>query len=528
MSDGHKRFHKLSFFIFLVSGITNIESYISSEPDYKHMLYGGVWKHVIFNPPELMPDIVQASKYVISFIQKRYPGAFTNNRTVTCLSEIDLWCSDSDEVPLAITDYVTTKNGHEYPISIPLSLGKTYNFQLTFNQNETIIIIHHITITKTLEMGQFYVYAHTFHRTFGALHEKHLSRCTSGCTGEGFPKELIILSNLATNKQLELTPEEKCYIAEAEHFCSLHSLQETHSSAQNRKMETDVPRNTLEHSHSDSIQEQTGQQIDRTELHIMTYNMWNFNTYQQNGDYYQRIDRISKLLKVSSPDIVAFQEVRLETPLGGKLGPCQMDHLISVMPQYQFVYQPAQMQMNSLEQGRTEEGLAIFSKYPIIHHDYLLLFRNQSNSADLNQRICQHAVILIPSFGKVHVFNTHLSLSHEAREVAVKQILQYMSCYDGRLVVFLGDLNAEPKETAVRMLSDNTGLLDTWEHLYPSSDGFTFSCIEDKLSKRIDYIFMKKITDKVSLLKVKVFGDKIRSEAASDHRAVMATFVLKN
>lgn len=53
---------------------------------------------------------------------------------------------------------------------------------------------------------------------------------------------------------------------------------------------------------------------------------------------------------------------------------------------------------------------------------------------------------------QVHVFNSHFSLSHEAREVAVKQIQEYMNCFDGRLVLLMGDLNATPKETAIRYL----------------------------------------------------------------------------
>ena len=50
---------------------------------------------------------------------------------------------------------------------------------------------------------------------------------------------------------------------------------------------------------------------------------------------------------------------------------------------------------------------------------------------------------------QVHVLNTHLSLSHEAREQSVIQIWQYVKQLEGP-VIFLGDLNAEPQERAVQ------------------------------------------------------------------------------
>ncbi|BFZ01455.1 hypothetical protein BsWGS_04493 [Bradybaena similaris] len=492
---------------------------ISSEPDYNHMLYGGVWKHVVFDPPDNLPDIVQASKHAISFIQKRYPSTVADKVAVTCLTKIELWCSLSDQGPLTVTEHVTTKNGDEFPVSVPLSFGSTYNFQLIFTMDDSTQAVHHITITKTSQMEQFYIYAHAFHTVTSSFCQQRLGLSTSICSG--CLKGLPILSNLAANKLLELTPDQMCQISEDQHN-SHPTLRQSQNVHEPKESLTDLAANNLEHTVSNK--DKNSEKMHKLGLSIMTYNIWNFHTYEYNGRYHQRINRISEVLKEAGPDIVAFQEVRLETPLGGRLGPCQMDHLMSLMPQYQFVYQPAQLQRNSLDQGRTEEGVAIFSKYPIIQHDYLLLFRNQSNSADLNQRICLHAVILVPSFGKVHIFNTHLSLSHEAREATVTQILQYMSYYDGELVIFLGDLNASPTETAIRMLTNGSGLLDTWEHLYPSSDGFTFSCLEDSLSKRIDYIFMRK-TETVSVQKVEVLDDRKRSDAASDHRAVTATFV---
>ena len=40
----------------------------------------------------------------------------------------------------------------------------------------------------------------------------------------------------------------------------------------------------------------------------------------------------------------------------------------------QYVFQPAMLYMERID-VRTEEGVAVFSKHPIIHSDYTLLYR---------------------------------------------------------------------------------------------------------------------------------------------------------
>ena len=66
--------------------------------------------------------------------------------------------------------------------------------------------------------------------------------------------------------------------------------------------------------------------------------------------------------------------MRFEDGKGGRQGPNQVEHLAKILKKYQFVYQPAQIQTSNLPK-RVEEGVAFFSKYPIIDHDFLLLTR---------------------------------------------------------------------------------------------------------------------------------------------------------
>ncbi|CAL1546543.1 unnamed protein product, partial [Lymnaea stagnalis] len=395
-----------------------------------------------------------------------------------------------DHTPLVLTRLVLDQQGHEHPVSVPVSFGVTYNLHLASVLNESTTL-HFLTATQT-HQEELYVYSHTFYDVRSSDYAKGVEPCGGTiCGSKEHNKNLHVLSNLSRNKGLWLSQASNC--------CSLHQC--------NGRSHICQP-SSNHYKNEKGTQGCSSKKL--SSFSVMSYNIWNFNTYHKDSrEYPNRMYALAGLLKQANPDIVSFQEVRFETPLGENLGPSQMKYLISQLHDYQFVYQPAQMQGNSLEQGRTEEGLAIFSKFPIIHHDYLLLFRNQSNSADQNQRVCLHVIIEMPIVGKVHIFNTHLSLSHEAREESVKQILEFMLSCGDEPAILMGDLNATPEEKAIRMLTENTMLLDTWSYLRPEDFGFTFSCIEAELSKRIDYIFLKQ-TEKVTPENIEVVQDKTK------------------
>ncbi len=134
-------------------------------------------------------------------------------------------------------------------------------------------------------------------------------------------------------------------------------------------------------------------------------------------------------------DVFGFQEVRLEVaenPAKQKLKnqkrqkkrkkkstQFQVSQLARHLPDHQFVYQPAMLYAERLLE-REEEGLAVFSRYPIVSTDYRLLYkygewmiqtehlqsmctlqRNDSDVEDNHQRICLHAELLIPQLGPV-------------------------------------------------------------------------------------------------------------------------------
>lgn len=136
-------------------------------------------------------------------------------------------------------------------------------------------------------------------------------------------------------------------------------------------------------------------------LKVLSFNVWNVNTVSEGrNNYEKRMRRLAKICRESRSDVIGFQEVRFQDGKGERLGPNQIGHLIEYLPEYQYIYQPAQIQIDGLPKF-VAEGLAFLSKYPIISHDYLFLKRNPRDGADGHQRILLHIEVELPTYEKV-------------------------------------------------------------------------------------------------------------------------------
>lgn len=159
----------------------------------------------------------------------------------------------------------------------------------------------------------------------------------------------------------------------------------------------------------------------------------------------------------------------------------QVAHLAALLPRHRyFVHQPAQLYMDrasyAREPSRDEEGPAIFSAFPIVHSDYLLLSRDANDDGDGHQRLCLHAVVDVTEavaavdpaaaggsgggarHGRrvlVDVYSVHLALSEAARNRTVHELRAFVrASARGHLQLLAGDMNAEPHEPAMRALLD--------------------------------------------------------------------------
>lgn len=223
-------------------------------------------------------------------------------------------------------------------------------------------------------------------------------------------------------------------------------------------------------------------------LDVMSVNIWNFNHWRPR----QRILRDSLIGAV--PDLVGFQEVRSRRRAETDESRFQVADLAELLPGYQYAYAPAM----TFEEGEElhSEGLAVFSRYPILEVEAVPLSRDADDPGDFHQRLLLRARVAAP-IGPVDFYVTHLSLSRDARLRTIEEIGRRVAGPRDTPAVLVGDMNCvfddEAGDWAARY-----GLTDAWKALHPDQDGWTFNSWEPK--SRIDYIFSRGLRpEKVSI-----------------------------
>jgi endonuclease/exonuclease/phosphatase family metal-dependent hydrolase len=218
-------------------------------------------------------------------------------------------------------------------------------------------------------------------------------------------------------------------------------------------------------------------------LTVMSVNLWNYNHWER------RKALLTAELVRMNPAIVGFQEVRAKRLAHDTASRFQVDDLASMLPGYQFVSRPA-MTFQEGGQELHSEGVAIFSRFPIIESSVLELSQDLTDSGDFHKRVCQRALIETPH-GRVNFFVTHLSLSGKSRARTLPEIGEWIQSFDQYPAVLLGDFNAV-LDTKSNPLTKYYGMHDLWLDLYPSASdrqGWTFNAWFPK--SRIDYIFYR-------------------------------------
>ena len=219
---------------------------------------------------------------------------------------------------------------------------------------------------------------------------------------------------------------------------------------------------------------------------ILSYNLWNsnppkwiFHGHGRTRDewYNKRIDHFAALILASGADVVGLQEVRWDTQATDS-SPFQLDHIARRLGKgWQYVWIAAMSYWDDTRfPGVEDEGMAVFSRYPITALDHIVLSRNHTDGDDGHQRAVLHATVELPPRARaradteheaaavtkkrtLHVFASHFSLSVRARNEAVVAVERFVTSNssleaDEHSVgaVFLGDLNAEPQEEAMMFL----------------------------------------------------------------------------
>jgi maltose 6'-phosphate phosphatase len=170
---------------------------------------------------------------------------------------------------------------------------------------------------------------------------------------------------------------------------------------------------------------------------------------------------------------------------------------------------------------RSEEGLAIFSKHPILETEYILLSRDQDDSGS-HQRICLWALIQTPN-GPIQFFVTHLELVLAMSASNAQDIVSYA---DQKLEelntpqILVGDMNAESDSETIQILSKSfhDAFISAGS---PKEHELTFQT-QGNYQKRIDFCFHRKW--KLNVTDFKVIDQVMNGTHASDHYGVQVTF----
>lgn len=184
----------------------------------------------------------------------------------------------------------------------------------------------------------------------------------------------------------------------------------------------------------------------------------------------------------------------------------------------------------------TQEGVALMTRYPIIHTDFIQLTRNYSDSDDAHNRICLGAIIDTPA-GQISVFTTHFSLSANARKRNIVELYEFMLSFPPPYIL-TGDLNTEPDSPEIHFLQGSlewngirSNLKDAWNVVKDRMEladqtGWTYTTLSEEPKKRIDYIFY---SPGLRLEGFNFNDENQRDETiASDHRLITTSFYLDN
>jgi len=261
---------------------------------------------------------------------------------------------------------------------------------------------------------------------------------------------------------------------------------------------------------------------------LLSYNVKNFDFYNWREDQKAR-NQMMKHLKVEAPDIITFQEFFN----GGKTGWNNIELLEKDLGYAYHFFQPKITIKESVE----NYGIAIFSKYPIIHSKHIA-FHNSGTNAFIYADI-------VMNDDTVRVYNLHLQSIHldksdqilepdneniidvEGTKSTIKKLrrayikrseqveLAQRSIKNAPYPVLLcGDFNDTPISYAYQSIA--TLLSDSY---LQAGLGLGGTYIGRLPSFRIDYIFND---DNFKAIDFQTLNIKL-----SDHKPIIATFYIK-
>ena len=239
-------------------------------------------------------------------------------------------------------------------------------------------------------------------------------------------------------------------------------------------------------------------------LTVLTANLKNpyFATGRvEKGMVLTRLEAFARLAEAERADVLLCQEV-------GRGRDFRVDEWLSDRLGLAGVY--ARANGSAARLGR-EEGLAIFSRYPLVEQRVTLL------AGGLWRRPALGAVASTP-WGEVALYTTHHSLRPWRNRVEPGRLYRWVEATAGSGPAIIGgDFNAGEDAPQMRALS--RAWVDAFRAANPSAAGPTHDLrlFGRVFRRRLDYLFLK-----CRALELRVVSASVRDAPFSDHRAVVA------
>jgi len=238
---------------------------------------------------------------------------------------------------------------------------------------------------------------------------------------------------------------------------------------------------------------------EKNQLRVMTYNIHHANPPSKGKTGEIELDAIANVIRNENPDIVALQEVDVNT---GRSGPVNQAEAIGGKVGMKAYFGRA------IDHDGGYYGVAILSKYPLSETTVIHLPEDADPVAE--DRVLTTAKVTLPDGKTIRFGSTHLDVRNaENRDQQVRTIND-IAAKETLPFIIAGDFNSTPESSAIAELDK----------------AFTRTCINDcgptipvnNPTRTIDFIAFTKDSP------FKVVAQKVIPESyPSDHLPVIAT-----
>lgn len=237
---------------------------------------------------------------------------------------------------------------------------------------------------------------------------------------------------------------------------------------------------------------------------VMSYNIHHANPPAKEKEGTIDVNAIAKAISLQHPDLVALQEVDVNTKRSGNINEAV---LLAQKLKMNFYFGKA------IDHDGGDYGVAILSRFPLSEQKTYKLPKN--NDARAEQRVLAIATVEIAKGKFIRFASTHLDAerSEENRVMQVKEIIK-LTNGETLPLILAGDLNADPASETIK-------LFDASFTRSCTNCGFTIPVINPK--KTIDHIAFKK-GNPFNI----VFHEVVNEKYASDHLPVLSVIDLKD